>query len=100
MAVRKSKRSKAVNDPVTDYRHQARGKHIPPAGLAAQGEIKEAPKLEFAYNPHLPPVLRFDPTGCAARPLGSPRNRGWPGLLPHCSHHPHIQSGYHGTGAR
>ncbi|MCX7916108.1 MAG: hypothetical protein N3A53_07375, partial [Verrucomicrobiae bacterium] len=38
---------------------------IPPAGLAAQGEIKEAPKLQFSYDPHLPPVLRFDPTGQA-----------------------------------
>jgi len=46
--------------PVTDYRHGNKRKHIPPAGLAAQGEIKEAPKLQFAYNPHLPPVLRFD----------------------------------------
>jgi len=53
-------KSKAAKPPVTDYRHQAKRKHIPPAGLAAQGEIKEAPKLQFAYNPHLPPVLRFD----------------------------------------
>ena len=53
-------KSKATKPPVTDYRHQAKRKHIPPAGLAAQGEIKETPKLQFAYNPHLPPVLRFD----------------------------------------
>jgi len=32
-------KSKAAKPPVTDYRHQAKRKHIPPAGLAAQGEI-------------------------------------------------------------
>jgi adenine-specific DNA-methyltransferase len=53
-------KTKTTPAPVTDYRHSAKRKHIPPAGLAAQGEIKEVPKLQFAYNPHLPPVLRFD----------------------------------------
>ncbi|MBI5441844.1 MAG: helix-turn-helix domain-containing protein [Deltaproteobacteria bacterium] len=47
---------------VLDYRHDAKRKNIPPAGLAAQGKVKEARKIEYAYNPHLPPVLRFDPT--------------------------------------
>jgi hypothetical protein len=28
-------KSKAAKPPVTDYRHQAKRKHIPPAGLAA-----------------------------------------------------------------
>ena len=52
--------------PVTDYRHDsAKRKNIPPAGLAAQGKVAETPKLRFAYDPHLPPVLRFDPTGCS-----------------------------------
>ena len=59
------KRKDNPQTPATAYRHQAKRKHIPPAGLAAQGEIKETPKLQFAYNPHLPPVLRFDPTGKA-----------------------------------
>ncbi len=50
--------------PVRDYRHRnARRKNIPPAGLAAQGEIRERPKIQYAYNPHLPPVLRFDQGG-------------------------------------
>jgi adenine-specific DNA-methyltransferase len=49
---------------VIDYRHEdAKRKNIPPAGLAAQGKIKEKPKIQHAYNPHLPPILRFDKTG-------------------------------------
>ncbi len=47
---------------VLDYRHDAKRKNIPPAGLAAQGRVRETRKIEYAYNPHLPPVLRFDPT--------------------------------------
>ncbi len=59
------KRKDTPPTPATAYRHTAKRKHIPPAGLAAQGEIKETPKLQFAYNPHLPPLLRFDPAGKA-----------------------------------
>lgn len=50
---------------VTEYRHDATRKNIPPAGLAAQGRVRELPKFQYAYNPHLPPVLRSDPTGAA-----------------------------------
>lgn len=50
---------------VTEYRHDATRKNIPPAGLAAQGRVRELPKLQYAYNPHLPPVLRSDATGAA-----------------------------------
>ena len=51
---------------VQDYRHDtATRKNNPPAGIAAHGKIKEAPKQEYAYNPHLPPNLRFDPNGDA-----------------------------------
>jgi len=49
--------------PVKDYRHGATRKNIPPAGLAAQGMVREVPKIKFAYDPHRPPVLRSDPTG-------------------------------------
>ncbi len=39
---------------VQDYRHDtATRKNNPPAGIAAQGEIQETPKQEYAYNPHL-----------------------------------------------
>ena len=51
---------------VQDYRHDtAKRKNNPPAGIAAQGKIRETPKQEYAYNPHLPPNLRFDPNGDA-----------------------------------
>jgi adenine-specific DNA-methyltransferase len=50
---------------VTEYRHNATRKNIPPAGLAAQERVREMPKLKYAYNPHLPSVLRSDATGAA-----------------------------------
>ena len=52
-------------DAVSSYRHDATRKNIPPSGIAAQGRIAEVPKLQYAYDPHLPPALRFDPTGDA-----------------------------------
>ena len=61
----KAKSSKSAKSPVADYRHAAKRKNLPPAGLAASGEIKETRKLQFAYNPHLPPRLRSDSTGKA-----------------------------------
>jgi adenine-specific DNA-methyltransferase len=45
-------------DVVQTIKHTAKRKNIPPAGLEAQGSIKEAPKLRYEYNPHLPPALR------------------------------------------
>lgn len=48
---------------VQDYRYDSTRKNLPPAGLAAQGRVKETPKQRYTYNPHLPPVLRFDETG-------------------------------------
>src|SRR5512136_925942 len=62
----KKKSTRAASDaspPITDYRHADKRKNIPPAGLAAQGHVKEVPKTRYAYDPHLPPVLRFDDTG-------------------------------------
>jgi len=64
MARKKAEIKKEGKLPVKDYRHRgARRKNIPPAGLAAQGEIREKPKIQYFYNPHLPPILRFDQTG-------------------------------------
>jgi adenine-specific DNA-methyltransferase len=61
---RPKKETAATNDvPVTDYRYDEKRKNLPPAGLAAQGKIAEVPKTRYAYDPHLPPVLRFDPQG-------------------------------------
>ena len=49
---------------VKDYRHDAsKRKNNPPAGIAAQGRTPDTPKQEYAYNPHLSPILRSDPHG-------------------------------------
>ena len=51
---------------VQDYRHDdATRRNNPPAAIASQGRLRETPKQEYAYNPHLPPILRFDETGNA-----------------------------------
>ncbi|MGA2624229.1 MAG: site-specific DNA-methyltransferase [Bacteroidota bacterium] len=64
MAKRKRAKTKQREVPVVDYRYnKSTRKNIPPAGLAAQGKVREHPKITYAYNPHLPPVLRFDSTG-------------------------------------
>jgi adenine-specific DNA-methyltransferase len=57
------KKTTASDSQVTDYRHVEKRKNIPPAGLAAQGRVREVPRARYAYDPHLPPVLRFDSTG-------------------------------------
>lgn len=59
----RKKTTKTADTSVLDYRHETTRKNIPPAGLAAQGKVREVPKVEYAYNPHLPPVLRFDSEG-------------------------------------
>jgi len=49
---------------VQDYRHEAeKRKNIPPAKIAAEGTVPAVPKARYEYNPHLPPVLRFDQHG-------------------------------------
>ena len=49
-----------------DYRHDAATrKNNPPAGIASHGKVHEKPRQEYAYNPHLPPSLRFDENGTA-----------------------------------
>ena len=61
-----TKKRTAQEKEVQDYRHDtATRKNNPPAGIAAQGKIQETPKQEYAYNPHLPPQLQFDPNGDA-----------------------------------
>lgn len=57
-------RDAAPAPPMADYRHHgARRKNNPPAKIAAEGTVPVIPKAQYAYNPHLPPVLRFDPAG-------------------------------------
>lgn len=59
---RKSKNSNiSGDDNVFDLRHaQSSRINIPPAGLVARGTIDREERIEFAYNPHLYPILRFD----------------------------------------
>jgi adenine-specific DNA-methyltransferase len=61
------KKTTASESQVSAYRHADKRKNIPPAGLAAQGKVQEVPKTRYFYDPHLPPVLRFDETGAADR---------------------------------
>ena len=52
------------NRDVEDYRHdQATRRNNPPAGIASHAAVRETPEQEYPYNPHLPPVLRFDGKG-------------------------------------
>ena len=54
MARKRGEKSKNIELSVKDYRHKgAKRKNIPPAGLAAQGEIRERPEIEYSYNPPL-----------------------------------------------
>lgn len=47
-----------------DYRHTAEKRtNIPPARMAGEGRVPAVPKARYAYSPHLPPTLQFDPTG-------------------------------------
>lgn len=57
--------SRSADTQVADYRHDETRKHIPAAGLASHGRVEDIPIAEYSYDPHLPPVLRFDPTGAA-----------------------------------
>ncbi|MYF99677.1 site-specific DNA-methyltransferase [Candidatus Poribacteria bacterium] len=53
-----------IDKEVKDYRHDSsKRKNNPPAGMAGQGRTPETPKQEYAYNPHLSPILRSDPHG-------------------------------------
>ncbi len=59
----RKKATKGSEASVVDYRYDAKRTNIPLAGLAAQGRVREAPRMSFSYDPHLPPALRFDQTG-------------------------------------
>ena len=60
----RKRKSKETESEVVDYRHQNASRlNIPPAGLAARGKIDREKKIQYAYNPHLVPGLRFDGTG-------------------------------------
>lgn len=62
---RAQKRQQATGDiRSADYRHTGEKRtNIPPAAMAAEGQIPRVPKVRYHYSPHLPPELRFDPSG-------------------------------------
>jgi adenine-specific DNA-methyltransferase len=47
-----------AGDAITSLKYPAKRKNIPPAGLEAQGVLREMPRIRYEYNPHLPTVLR------------------------------------------
>ena len=55
--------SPAAEELVRVYKHSDTRKNIPPAGLAAHGKVTRESPQRYYYDPHLPPVLRFDDTG-------------------------------------
>ncbi len=57
--------SKQPAPEAVDYRHDDKRKNLPPAKMERQGSVPKAAKATYRYNPHLPPELRFDPTGGA-----------------------------------
>ncbi len=61
------KRMGEAGELVRTYRYDETRKNIPPAGLAAQGKIEEKPHTRYSYDPHLPPVLRYDESGQSDR---------------------------------
>lgn len=63
---RKKRNAKVSEIETADYRHTGeKRKNIPPAKIAAEGEIPEVKKARYYYSPHLPPTLQFDTTGKA-----------------------------------
>ena len=51
----------ASSEAVTSLKYPATRKNIPPAGLEAQGFVKEEAAVYYRHDPHLPPVLRSSP---------------------------------------
>jgi adenine-specific DNA-methyltransferase len=59
-------KSKKASDerPVVNFQHPDDNRaNIPTAAMAGQASVPKMEKKKYYYNPHLPPVLRFDPTG-------------------------------------
>lgn len=66
-------------DTIASIKYPAKRKNLPPAGLEAQGVVKEVERIRYEYNPHLPPALRSatDATGTDKLPelLATARQR-------------------------
>jgi len=58
-----------AGDSVRDYRYdESKRLHNPPAGLTGQKPTMAAEgPPQVSYDPHKPPVLRFDPSGAVDR---------------------------------
>src|SRR2546423_11375690 len=66
MARKRTPASLPAEIKTTDYRYTGEKRtNIPPAKIAGEGKVPQAPKARYYYNPHLPPTLRFDSTGGA-----------------------------------
>lgn len=61
MAGRRKGTPSDTGDAVASYKHSAKRRNIPLAGIEAQGVVRAEPKLRYEYNPHLPPVLLSAP---------------------------------------
>ncbi|HXE53226.1 MAG TPA: site-specific DNA-methyltransferase, partial [Tepidisphaeraceae bacterium] len=66
MAKSRKSKSAANAGEVETYRYRtARRKNNPPAAMASAAPVPPIARAKYEYNPHLPPVLRFDQTGSA-----------------------------------
>ena len=62
----KGGKKNADTQQVIHYQHaDDKRTNIPTAVIAGQGSVPKAEKRRYYYNPHLAPVLRFDPSGKA-----------------------------------
>lgn len=60
----KASGSGSAKTTTADYRHtKDKRANNPPAKIAAEGVVPALPKARYAYSPHRPPTLRFDPDG-------------------------------------
>jgi adenine-specific DNA-methyltransferase len=63
-AAKKPKPAKVEGTPITVHQYSdSTRKNLPPAGLAVADKSVVGEKQRFAYDPHLPPILRFDESG-------------------------------------
>ena len=61
MPSRRRNTSENTETPVIDFRYSTdHRRDIPPAGAGIQGRVQEEPKIRYEYDPHRPPVLRFN----------------------------------------
>lgn len=69
MARRASGRRKGAEPTraVKDYRHEKKRPNNPPAGMVSYEVVREEPRQQYSYNPHLDPALQFDSSSLRAK---------------------------------